>query len=74
MAFSIYNIDYAVDICSIMTVTMGEFCQEELFTLDRLMPHIYLLSDVLFNSPTPVYRDMMGIILPNLLSRLTEKV
>ena len=74
MVFCIFNSDAAVDICSIITVTIGECLLKDIVSEDKFLQYFYLLSDIFFNSQTAIYRDIMGVILPNLLQMINEKV
>ena len=70
--FCIYHIQSAVDICAIVVVMMGQMLLHDVDE-EVMLPYLYLLSDVFFNSPTSVYRDVMAVILPHLLQRLHDK-
>lgn len=72
MVFCIYHIQSAVDICAIVVVMMGQILLQQVDE-EVMLPYLYLLSDVFFNSPTSVYRDVMAVILPHLLQRLHDK-
>lgn len=74
MVFCIFNIENAVDICAIITVILGEICFSENVSEEKILPYLYLLSDIFFNSTTSMYRDIMKIILPNFIFKASEKI
>lgn len=80
MSFCINNTSSAVEICAIVAVCIIESCKRleaedenksiRQNDIKHLYALFYLISDIMFNSPLTIYRDIFTVLLPPLISKL----
>lgn len=71
MAFCIHNIKCAVEISVIIASRFVESCEQcdlsnSIADNKQLIALLHLVSDMLSNSPTFIYREIFSVILPEL--------